>query len=36
MGKKTKCDTATLKIVEIRRGLLQCFIKTVESDFKDL
>ncbi len=22
MGKKTKCDTATLKVVEVRRGLL--------------
>ncbi len=22
MGKKTKCDTATLKVVEIRRGSL--------------
>ena len=23
MGKKMKCDTGTLKVVEIRRGLLQ-------------
>ena len=22
MGKKTKCDMATLKVVEVRRGLL--------------
>ncbi len=34
MGKKTKCDTATSKVVQIRPGSL--YIKNVESDVKVL